>query len=126
MPYFNNTEVRIPVATVARKPELREVGSKGQVRAELLVAVDRGYGRDSGTDWVQVVCWNGEAKNVTRYLDKGARVGVEGHLRGDFYENKEGKRVRSLEVVADRVRFLSRPRVTSEEELPARQVQGRG
>lgn len=125
MPHYSNTTVLIPSATVARKPELREVGERRQGRAELLLAVDRGYGRDAGTDWFQVVCWGRTAETAAHYLEKGSRVSITGHLRGDFYESKDGATKRSTEIVADSVQFLTRPRSGAAEQLPTRQVESR-
>lgn len=90
MPHYSNTTVLIPTGTLARNPELREVGEKRQPRAELLLAVDRGYGRDSGTDWYQVVCWGRTAETAARYLEKGSRVSITGHLRGDSTSRRTG------------------------------------
>jgi single-strand DNA-binding protein len=124
MPHYSNTTVLIPSATVARKPEFREVGERRQGRSELLLAVDRGYGREAETDWFQVICWGRTAENAAKYLEKGARVSISGHLRGDFYQAKDGTTKRSTEIVADSIQFLSRPRQPADGQLPTRQVAG--
>ena len=94
--------------TVARKPEPMYTPS-GKFRTELLLAVSRGRKRDDGTDWIRVVVWENTAEACVRHLEKGAVVGVNGRLRGDFYESKEGKKRLGLEVIGQRVDFLSRP-----------------
>lgn len=94
--------------TVARKPEAMYTPS-GKFRTELLLAVSRGRKRDDGTDWIRVVVWENTAEACVRYLEKGAVVGVNGRLRGDFYESKEGKKRLGMEVIGQRVDFLSRP-----------------
>lgn len=109
-PQYSSTTVLIPIATVARKPELRMLGEKGTPKVEFLVAVDRGYGRDSGTDWFSITGWNRTAELCAEHLDKGSRVSITGHLRGDFFEAKDGGTRRSTDIVADSVQFLSRPR----------------
>ena len=88
------------IATEVR-PE--EVGKHTKV--SVLVACDR-PGRDKGADFIPVTIWDKQAQNVAKYLDKGSRVAVEGRLRGEFWEAKDGRKGRSLEVVADRVTFL--------------------
>lgn len=95
--------------TVTRRPELRATPT-GKWNAELLLAVSRGFKREDGTDWVRVRCWQKTAELATQYLDKGSRVQVMGRLRGDWYDSKDGKTRLGLEVVADQVQFLSRPR----------------
>jgi len=51
------------------------------------------------TDWHNVVLWRQE--NVATYLTKGRQVYVEGRLRTRSYEDKDGKKVYTTEVVAD-------------------------
>ena len=65
--------------------------------------------KDSGewkeeTDWSNVVLWRGE--NVANYLTKGKQIYVEGRLQTRSYEDKDGKKVYSTEVVADDVILL--------------------
>src|SRR5512141_2138575 len=57
------------------------------------------------TDWSRVVLWRGE--NVAPYLTKGKQVYVEGRLQTRSYDDKDGKKVYSTEVVADDVILLS-------------------
>ena len=95
--------------TVARKPELAFTPN-AKARAELLLAVSRGRKRDDGTDWIRVTVWERTAEACVKYLEKGARVQVDGRLRGDFYPSKEtGKTKLGMEVIGQRVDFLSRP-----------------
>ncbi|MCC7174439.1 MAG: single-stranded DNA-binding protein [Bryobacterales bacterium] len=53
------------------------------------------------TDWHNVVLWRQE--NVANYLTKGRQVYVEGRLQTRSYEDKDGKKVYTTEVVADDV-----------------------
>ncbi len=56
------------------------------------------------TDWSNVVLWR--AENLANYLQKGKQVYVEGRLQTRSYEDKDGKKVYSTEVVADDVILL--------------------
>ena len=56
------------------------------------------------TDWTNIVLWQGE--NVANYLTKGKQVYVEGRIQTRSYEDKDGKKVYSTEVVADEVILL--------------------
>lgn len=56
------------------------------------------------TNWTNVVLWRGE--NVSPYLTKGKQVYVEGRLQTRSYEDKDGKKVWTTEVVADDVILL--------------------
>jgi len=57
------------------------------------------------TNWTNVVLWRGE--NVAPYLTKGKQVYVEGRLQTRSYEDKEGRKVWTTEVVADDVILTS-------------------
>lgn len=56
------------------------------------------------TDWTNVVLWR--AENLANYLTKGKQLYVEGRLQTRSYEDKDGKKVYSTEVVADEVILL--------------------
>jgi single-strand DNA-binding protein len=56
------------------------------------------------TDWSRVVLWRGEA--VAPYLLKGKQIYVEGRLQTRSYDDKDGKKVWTTEVVADEVILL--------------------
>ena len=110
--------------TVARKPELAFTPN-AKARAELLLAVSRGRKRDDGTDWIRVIVWERTAEACVKYLEKGARVQVDGRLRGDWYDSREtGKTKLGMEVVGQRVDFLSRP--SSRGSAPSSDVDGPG
>src|SRR6202162_924198 len=57
------------------------------------------------TDWHNVVLWR--AENLANYLLKGKQVYIEGRLQTRSYEDKDGKKVYTTEVVADDVILLS-------------------
>jgi single-strand DNA-binding protein len=56
------------------------------------------------TDWTNIVLWRSE--NLANYLTKGKQVYVEGRIQTRSYEDKDGKKVYSTEVVADDVILL--------------------
>jgi single-strand DNA-binding protein len=56
------------------------------------------------TNWTNVVVWRQE--NLANYLLKGKQVYVEGRLQTRSYDDKEGKKVYTTEVVADDVILL--------------------
>jgi single-strand DNA-binding protein len=56
------------------------------------------------TNWTNVVLWRGE--NVAPYLTKGKQVFVEGRIQTRSYDDKEGKKVWTTEVVAEDVILL--------------------
>src|SRR5262245_42234601 len=93
------------IGNLATDVELREVG-EGQQVASFLLAVDRPGGEQA--DFVRISAWNKQAETCARFLVKGRRVALDGRLRSRSWED-EGKRRSAVEVVANRVQFLSPP-----------------
>src|SRR5919204_604984 len=85
--------------------DLRDVSDETKV-ANFVLAVDR-PGTDAGADFFRITVWNRQAELCERYLAKGRRVGVEGRLRADSWEDGEGKKRTAVDVVARRGEFLS-------------------
>ena len=94
------------IGNLATEVELREVGDERKV-ASFLLAVGRGS-RDGGADFVWVSAWDRQAELCAEYLAKGRRVGVAGRLKSRTWE-QDGRRRDAVEVVANRVDFLSGP-----------------
>ena len=69
-------------------------------------AQDGADSKKEETQWHQVVAWNKVAESCTNHLKKGEKVYVEGSLRMNQYEDKQGQTQRSYEIYADRVVFL--------------------
>jgi single-strand DNA-binding protein len=104
---YSSTTVLIPIATVGRTPELKTLGAKGTPKCDLWVAVDHWSGKEKRTEWYSVTAWAHLGEIVAEYAEKGSKLFISGHLRSTQYEAKDGSRKRSLEIVADEVRFLS-------------------
>jgi single-strand DNA-binding protein len=94
------------IGNLATDVDLRDVGGDKKV-ASFLLAISR-RSREGGADFVRVTAWERQAELCAQYLAKGRRVGVDGRLRSDSWEDGDGKRRRSVEVVAHHVEFLSR------------------
>ena len=92
------------IGNLATDVELREVGEDLQV-ASFLLAVDR-PGKDEA-DFVRISTWNKQAELCAQYLAKGRKVGVDGRLRSSSWEDSDGTKRSSIEIVANRVEFLS-------------------
>lgn len=83
--------------------ELRYTKSEKPV-ASFTLAVDRD-GRDAGTDFIDCVAWNGTATFVDKYFSKGDAALVAGRLQMRQWEDRNGNKRISAEVLADNVYF---------------------
>lgn len=97
------------VGRLTRDPELRHTSS-GRAVCQITLAVNRTFTNQNGereADFINVVVWDKQAENVSKYVTKGRLVSVEGRLQTRNYDDKDGKKVYVTEVVANSVQFLS-------------------
>jgi single-strand DNA-binding protein len=100
-----NVNVVTLIGNLATDVELREVG-EGKRVASFVLAVDRPK-KDGGADFVRVAVWDRQGELCGQFLAKGKRVGLDGRLRSRSWQDSEGNRRSAVEVVANRVQFLS-------------------
>lgn len=104
------------IGRLTKDPDEREAGNT--TVAKFSLAIDRGKkadGSDAGTDFPSITCFGKTAELVGKYLSKGRQVGIQGRIQTGSYE-KDGHRVYTTEVVADRIEFLgSKPESKTEE-----------
>jgi single-strand DNA-binding protein len=91
---------------LATDVEVKDLGDERQV-ANFLLAVNR-IGTEEA-DFFRITAWNKQAELCGRYLAKGKRAGVDGRLKSSSWEDGEGNKRASVEVVARHVEFLSPP-----------------
>ena len=93
---------------LTRDPELRRTGS-GIAVASFTLAVDRDFGKnDNGereTDFIDCVAWRQTGEFVSKYFTKGRMAVVSGRLQIRSWNDKDGNKRRTAEVVADNVYF---------------------
>ena len=98
----------ILMGRLTRDPELRHTGS-GTAVASFSLAVERDFrDKTSGqrtTDFIDVVAWRQTGEFVSKYFTKGRMAVVEGRLQMRDWQDRDGNKRRSAEVVADNVYF---------------------
>ena len=90
----------ILIGRLTKDPELK---GKEKVYTRFTLAVDR-VGSE-GADFIPVVVFGKQAENAVKYLAKGRKVAVEGRINTGSYE-KDGQKVYTTDVIAERVEFL--------------------
>lgn len=95
------------IGRLTRDPEVRYTQSQLAV-ARFSIAVDRlaRQGEEKQTDFPSIVVFGKQAENCEKYLAKGRKVAIEGRLQTGSYTNKEGQKVYTTDVIANRVEFL--------------------
>lgn len=92
---------------LTRDPELRRTSS-GVAVASFTLACERDFaaqGEARGTDFIDIVAWRYTAEFVEKYFSKGQMAVVTGRLQIRNWEDKEGNKRRSAEILADHVYF---------------------
>ena len=96
---------------LAAKPDLKST-QNGKSVCNFRLAVTRPRVKDT-TDWIPCTAWNQNAEFLSKYAEKGNRVGVTGVLTSREYEDKEGNRRTMYEVLCDSVELLDSRSTTS-------------
>ena len=93
---------------LTRDPELRYTQS-GTAVASFSLAVDRDFSSKDGgerqTDFIDIVAWRQTGEFVSKYFTKGSMAVVSGRLQIRDWQDKDGNKRRSAEVVAENVYF---------------------
>ena len=100
------------IGNLGRDPEMRYTPN-GQAVTQFTVAVNRNYKDNDGawqeeTEWFRVVVFGQQAERAAEYLRKGGKVYVEGRLQTRQWEDKDGQKRYTTELVANQVTNLER------------------
>lgn len=95
------------IGRLTKDPELRYTPS-GVAVARFTLAVNRTFKKEGEqqADFINVVTWRKTAENTANFLRKGSLAGVGGRIQTGSYDGQDGKKVFTVEVVAENVQFL--------------------
>lgn len=96
------------IGRLTKDPELKYTQT-GIATTRFTLAVNRPFKNQNGeneADFINVQVWRKQAENAANYLKKGSLAGVTGRIQTGSYENQQGQRVYTTDVVADSVQFL--------------------
>lgn len=101
----------ILVGRLGRDPETRYTGS-GQAVANFTMATDESYKDRNGerqkrTEWHRITAWGKLAEICQQYLKKGTMVYIEGRIQSREWQDKEGQKRTSYDIVANTMKMLS-------------------
>ena len=100
------------VGRLTRDPELRTT-TTGKSVCDFSIAVNKRVKPTDGSsdaDFFRVNCWERTAEYVSNYLHKGRLVAVDGRLQTRKYTANDGTNREVVEIVAENVQGLDRPR----------------
>src|SRR5258708_3559838 len=107
---FMSVNKVILVGRLGRDPEPRVTGG-GQAVANFSMATDETYKDKNGerqkrTEWHKIVVWSKLAEIAQQYLKKGSLLYLEGRLQTREWQDKEGQKRTTTEIVATNFRML--------------------
>ena len=96
---------------LTRDPEVR-YGDNQKAVARFSLAVDRKFTRegDPTADFFNCTAFGKSAEFVEKYLQKGTKMIVIGHIQNDTYTNKDGQTVYSVQIIVDEMEFAESKR----------------
>ncbi len=107
----------ILVGRLCKEPEI-EVIDEGKKRSIITIAINRSFKNSEGiyeADFIRCVLWNNVALNTFEYCHTGDVIGIKGRLQTRSYEDEEKTRKFIMEVIAEKVTFLSNTKNSEKE-----------
>ncbi len=99
----------ILIGRLTHDPETKTLPD-GRKVSEVVLAVQRSYKNMDGqyeTDFIKVSLWEGLATAVENYCKKGVMIAVKARVQTYKYEIDDERKLNMLEVIGERVTFLS-------------------
>lgn len=98
------------MGNLGQDPELRYTQNQNAVVTLNVATTDVRNSADGQkqeiTEWHRIVVWGKQAENCAKYLSKGRPVFIEGRLQTRAWEDKQGQKRYTTEIVAQNVQFL--------------------
>ena len=94
------------IGRLTKDADVRYASASQMAIARFTVAVDDGYGEKKRTNFIPVVAFGKTAESIEKFTGKGCRIAVEGKIQTGSYDDKDGKKVYTTDVIADRVEFI--------------------
>lgn len=97
----------ILIGYMVADPELKQTGGGVSV-CSFRIGVGRRMSKEPVSDFIDIVAWRQAAEFVCKYFRKGNPIQVVGSLQGRSWEDKQGQKRYTLEVVADELGFVEK------------------
>ncbi len=108
----NGVNKVILIGNLGKDPELRYTPNGTAVATFSIATNERWKDKDGNfqdhTEWHRIVAWRKLAEIVGEYLKKGSQVYIEGRLRSRTWEDQNGMKRTTVEIMADNLQMLGR------------------
>lgn len=103
------------IGRLTKDPELRYTKSNIAV-ANYTIAINTGYGEKQQTDYINISTWGKSGEFVSNYFKKGQAIAIVGRLKNNNYEDKNGNKKYTTEVVTEEIQFVGDKKQEEKEE----------
>lgn len=96
------------IGRLTAKPELKYTNSNVPF-ARFTIAVNRPFNNQEGNreaDFINIIVWRKQAEVICNYFDKGNLIAVEGRIQTGSYDDKDGNKRYTTDVVLDQFHFI--------------------
>lgn len=95
------------IGRLARDPESRTTAT-GMVVTTFTIAVDRRVkpGEEKKADFIRIIAFGKTAETLAKYLAKGRQIGITGHIQTGSYDDKNGVKHYTTDVICDSFTFI--------------------
>lgn len=93
------------IGRLTRDPELRYTKNNTPV-ANYTIAINNGYGEKEKTDYINISTWGKSGEFVSKYFKKGQAIAITGRLNNNNYEDKDGNKRYTTEVITEDIEFV--------------------
>ena len=111
----------ILIGRLTKEPEVRYTQSSNTLLANFNLAVNRRFvkeGDERQADFITIVAWNKIGEFCSKYFKKGQQVAVVGRIQNRTWEDDNGQKHYTTEVIAEEAYFADSKKETNSESLP--------
>ena len=93
------------IGRLTKDPELRYTKNNIAV-ANYTIAINDGYGEKQQTQYINISTWGKSGEFVSKYFKKGQAIAIVGRLNNNNYEDKNGNKRYTTEVITEDIEFI--------------------
>lgn len=105
---------------ICADPAVKEINGNNKL-ADFTLAVDRGLSKEAKekakqtADFVRCKAWSQKAELIERYLKKGDQLALTGKIQTGSYEDGDGKKIYTTDVIVEGIDFMRKQSVEENE-----------
>lgn len=98
------------IGRLTKEPDMKYTPN-GKAVTRFVLAVNRPFTNQDGdreADFIPCIAWGKLAENIANFVTKGSLVGIVGRIQTGSYDNEEGKKVYTTDIIVNEVEFLEK------------------